>query len=445
MRWPFRVVLGWAAVAGLWAAGASAADFSAGMTGNSQLREGFARDSTEAPTNLYGAILAPDLHHGVGGETYFRLARDWSRADSASDFYLGFARVPIRGIELSLGRQLIDEVPGAITVADAGRLRIDRGGPLAVSVFGGQPRYFEPLRGPELVSQDEQVFGGSARWRSRPLGQLVASFAQVQREQQRVSQLAGLTWAQSFAQLPLRPQTYALAAYDTAERNFQQATAGAGLVLHPRVFARLEGTYYKPEQRSGAILPGLDRFADPLFSLFSVSALRQARAGLQYQLRANLSCSLDYGFQSFETSPGQGVEGNQGSVGLLWLPEGDGLEVVRAEFAVTDSRGGSLAALRAYYENRVYQKILFRTKIEIARFDKRTHEQDTVVSGRLGVGYELSPGLLMEVNFEGNRSPRFDREFRLGLFLTYNLRYRNGWQTPTIERPVLRYPGGWAG
>jgi hypothetical protein len=260
-----------------------------------------------------------------------------------------------------------------------------------------------------------------------------------------VNQLVGVTWGRNFFNLPWRPQTYALATYDTAERNLQQATGGGGFALHPRVFARVEGSYYKPSARSGATLTGLDRFVDPLFSVFSVSSMRQARGGLQFQWRPNVSASLDYGFQTFEESPGKTVEGNRGSVGMTWLPEGDGLELVRAEVAITDSRGGNLYAIRGYYENRVYQRVLFRTKIEVAGFDKVTNETDTVVSGRMGVGYEFVPGLLVEVNFEGNRSPRFDQEFRLGLLVTYTAQYRNGWRPPPLERPVLRYPGGWAG
>lgn len=446
MRLPLRWMLGWIALLLLSPAGsAEAVDLSGAVLANGQVREGFRVDSTEAPTNIYGAILGTNVHHGVGGETYFRLARDWSRADGASDFYLGFARLPVRGVELSLGRQLLDEIPGALYVADAGRLRLDRGGRVGLSLFGGQPRYFEPLQGPETISQDEQIFGGSARLRWAPVGHVVWSFAQLQREQRRINQLLGVTWSRAFSEIATRPQTYALLAYDTAERSVQQVTGGGGLLLHPRLFARVEGGYYKPQQRSAGAMTGLDRFADPLFSLFSGGGLRQARCGVQYQWRPTVWWSLDYGFQTFEESSGKALEGNRGSVGMMWLPEGDGLEVVRAEFLATDSRGGNLYGLRGYYENRVYRRILFRTKLEVVRFDKVTNEQDTVVSSRVGVGYELAPGLLMEISLEGNRSPRFDREFRLGLFVTYNVHYRDGWRAPTLEQPVLRYPGGWAG
>ena len=445
MGLPRRFVLGWAAVLVLRAGELHALEFSGAALVNSQLREREGAAAIEAPTNAYGALIGTNVHHGIGGETYFRLERDWSRADGASDFYLGFARLPLRGFELSLGRQVLDELPGALYVADAGRLRFDRGGPVGFSLFGGQPRYFEPLQGAELVSQDEQMFGGSARLRWVALGQVVVSFAQLQRQQRRLNQLGSATWSHTFRHLRSQPQAYALAAYDSAERNVQQVTTGVGLLPHPRVFARIEGSYYRPSSRSPAALPGLDRFVDPLFSLISASSLQQARCGVQYRWRETVWWSADYGLQAFEDSNGQSITGNRGSVGLVWLPEGDGLEIVRSEFGVTDSRGGSLFALRAYYENRVYQRILFRTKMEVGRFDKITNEQDIVVTSRVGVAYELAPGFLMEVNVEGNRSPRFDYEFRLGAFLTYNLHYRDGWQAPSLERPVLRYPGGWAG
>lgn len=422
-----------------------AVEFGAGLLGTGQVREGGRPDSTEVPSNLYGALLGSKLHHGVGGETYFRLARDWSRADGATDFYLGFVRVPARGIELSLGRQTLDDAPGALYVADAGRIRFDRGGRWAFSLFGGQPRYFEPLRGPEIVSQDEQLFGGSVRLRWSPQATLALSFLQLQREHRRVNQLAGAVWQHTVAQLAGRPRVYALASYDTAESSLQQATVGSGVAVHPRVFLRLEGAYYKPQERSKEVLPGLDRFSDPLFALFSASSLKQGRAGLQIRWKPNVSWYVDYAFQRFEETPGRAVDGHRGSVGFVWLPEGDGLEVVRWEFYTTDSRGGQLQAGRAYYENRVYERVLLRGKIEVARFDKITNQSDTVVSSRVGVAYELFPGLLAELNVEGNRSPRFDQEFRLGFFLTYNVHYRDGWEARTLDRPVLRLPGGWAG
>lgn len=176
--------------------------------------------------NVYGAMQALDLHHGIGGETYFRLARDWSRADSAADFYLGFARIPCRGVELCLGRQVLADVPGAICVADAGKVCIDHGGPWACSLYGGQPRYVVPGCGPALVSQDEQVFGASLQWRRLPGGSLTLSALQLERSGHRVSQLTGAHWYQTLRVLPWRPPLYGLVAYDTAEQNVQQAVAG---------------------------------------------------------------------------------------------------------------------------------------------------------------------------------------------------------------------------
>lgn len=410
-----------------------------------QVRDGDTSSRAESPVNLYGALSAQRIHHELGAETYFRLERDWARADTNTDFYLGQAELGIRGLQFSLGRQILEEAGAGFFIADAGRLSFDRGRGLAVSVFGGQPRYFEPQARSAVLSRDEQFVGASTRYRFSPDNSVALGFVQLQREGHRVRQRTSFQFRQRFRRLAWRPDVYALAAYDTAEQSLERISAGTGWILTARLFARAEATYYKPEQRSPAVLNGLDRYADPIFSLFSVSSLRQARAGLQYFLRRNLSAYADYAAQQYETVPGTRTTGHVATVGFLWYPGGDGLETVRAEYSVIDSVGGYVHYGRVYYENQVYLRVLFRSKFEMASFSQITHQSAVAASGRIGMGYLIRPGLLAEVSVEGNGNPRFDREFRLGAFLTYRWRYRplDGWQGP--DAGLERLPGGWAG
>ena len=110
-----------------------------------QVREGDQSRQTEAPTDLYGDISG--THRGAGFDTYFRLERDFGLDHTATDFYAGAVRLPstVPGIDVTLGRQFLTTGPGGAFVADAGKIRVDPAGqPVGFTVYGGQPRYFEP-------------------------------------------------------------------------------------------------------------------------------------------------------------------------------------------------------------------------------------------------------------------------------------------------------------
>ncbi len=435
----------WSLVSGRTGAYAAQWEGSAELLG--QVRDVDIGTRAESPTNLYGALAADRIHHDTGGETYFRAERDWSRANTDADFYLGRAELGLRGLQFSLGRQAIETAGVGFWVADAGRLTFDRGVGWAVSVFGGQPRYFEPQPRLGSLSRDEQFFGASTHYRIGRSGIVGFSFVQLEREAHRIRQLSQLRFRHQFVGLRIRPDLYWLASYDTAERNVERLNAGASFLLHPRLFARMEAAYYKPEQRSAPALrlSQLERYADPIFSLFSASSLRQVRGGLQYYHGRHWSAYADAGLQQYEPRPGATETGYLASVGLLWLPGGDGLERVRAEYSLIDGPGGRGHHWRVYHENRVYERFVFRTKLEAATFDKVTNRSDTATSGRLGIGYLLRPNLLAEFHLEANHNPRFDHEFRVGLYLAYRWRYlpEEGWGGVFPEMERLR--GGWAG
>lgn len=443
MRWGLLIL------AGLFLGGPStvpAAEVRGGLSVLGQVRDGDQSRETETPTNLYGVLGADRLWGGISADTYFRLERDFARGDGASDFYAGVLRLPYKGVEMSLGRQVINEVPGGFYVADAGRVRIDPGWPVMLTLFGGQPRYFEPTYSSESLSQDEQIFGGSVRTSRLRNGSLGLGFLQQQREGRTLRQLISATMAQAFPRLPGRPNLYGMAAYDADRQNVDLGTLGLdAFVASSRLSINLEAGYYKPQEDGTRQFNDINRLEDPLFSLFSISSMKQGRGGLRYAILESLSIYGDYSYQRYEQLPGIQSNGHVASGGMLWLPGGDGLEVVRAEYYLVDSGGGNVNGGRIYYESRVYERILFRTKLDVSYYQKASNQQDTAVSGRIGLGYLLAPGLLAEVSFEGNRNARFDDDLRFGFFLTYNLRYRSGDSPQGVAPGPRRLPGGWAG
>ncbi|MFI5395291.1 MAG: hypothetical protein ACHQ9S_07125 [Candidatus Binatia bacterium] len=418
---------------GLWAAGlvcsqAHAVDLHSDLSLLGQVRQGDQSRETEAPTDIYGQIGVNGLYGGASLDTYFRAERDFGLNHTATDFYAGSLRVPGTkpGVEFTLGRQFLSEGPGVAFVADAGKINVDPGGPVGFTIFGGQPRYFEPTFSSESLSQNEQIFGGNVHTTNLKNGRLSVGYFEQHRDGSILRQLVTGAGAHSFTQLPGLPNLYGSVALDAQSQNVKLGTAGADVFLsQPRLLFNFESTYYKPQDHGKFVTADINRREDPSFELFSVSEMLQFRGGLRYTINRTISAYGDYSYQRYEKLLNLVANGHVASVGLLWLPGGDGLEVVRTEYYVIDSGGGNVNGGRLYYESRVYNRILFRTKADVAYYSKENNERDTAVTGMLGLGYVICPGLVWELDFEGNHNKRFNEEFRFGFLIRYNFDYRS--------------------
>jgi hypothetical protein len=103
---------------------------------------------------------------------------------------------------VQLGRQIVSEVPLNIYDADSGQVRVGLGGPFSATVFGGQPRYWEPTYGSPSLSQNEQIFGGSVRMARFDSGALALGFLQQNRQGREIKQLVTGSGTRAFPKLP---------------------------------------------------------------------------------------------------------------------------------------------------------------------------------------------------------------------------------------------------
>jgi hypothetical protein len=404
---------------------AIAADLYSNLQAYGQVREGDLNRETEAPTQFYGDLGASNFWHGATLDSVFRLGRDLAVDDGQSDFYAGYAKIPAHGAELTAGRQLVDEGPGAFVIADAGKLRLDRGGPVALTVFGGAPHYFDRIYGPAKISDNETLWGAnlrSHRWHGGVYG---LGFTQWERDGHMLQQLISATVNQSLLHLPGSPDLYGSFAWDADHQNLDRGMGGVNFLGPLRTMINFEGTYYKPQdQRNGELQQNIDFREDSVFELFSLSELVQLRTGLHVPLSKTVSAFGDYSYQQYKPIQGRAENGHVGSAGIMWLPGGDGLEVVRLEYFLLDSRGGNVNGASLYYENQVYDRIIFRTKLGIAGYDQENNQNDVPVSTFLGLGYEILPGLVGELSMEANRNDRFNSDFRFGFLISYTGRHR---------------------
>src|SRR5262249_17954011 len=127
-----------------------------------QVRDGngYSPGSTEAPIEVYPDFGLSGLPHGTTVDTYSRLEQDVANNRGETDFFSGVLRVPAAppGLDVQLGRQIVAESPVGLWDADSGQLRVGFGQtPFSLTVFGGQPRYWEPIFGAASQSQNEQI------------------------------------------------------------------------------------------------------------------------------------------------------------------------------------------------------------------------------------------------------------------------------------------------
>lgn len=411
--------------------------------------DGYFPGSTEVPIELYGDFGLSGLPHGTTFDTYFRLEDDFANlGNGETDFFAGAIRVPSApgGVDLQLGRQIVAESPVGLWDADSGQVRVGFGKtPLSLTVFGGQPRYWEPIFSSPSLSQDEQIFGGSVRLASYRGGALALGYLQQNRQGRELMQQLTLSGTRALTALPGLPSVYGNFAFDADRANIDQVRLGVqSFVWQPRLLINFESGYYKPQDNGDVVIQNINRREDPIFQLFSVSNALQFRGGARYGLTRTLSSYADLSYQRYEQSKSSYINGYVWSAGLLYLPGGDGLEVVRIEYYGIDSGGGSVNGGKLAYENRVYENILFRAMCNVGYSEKSTNQSDTAVASLIGIGYMFLPGLVGEVNFEANRNQFFPEDFRFGFVVSYSAGYttRDGVHRDSVGNQGRPWP--WA-
>ena len=304
MRWGLLVIP--AAVATLLWTGtpALAVDLRFNPSLLGQVRRSFTDDQTETPTELYGDFGLSGLPHGTTFDTYFRLEEDFSDLSSETDFFAGVMRIPAAapGLDLQLGRQIVAESPIGLWDADSGQIRLGiPQTPYSMTLFGGQPRYWEPTYGPPSLSQNEQIFGTSLRVAQFRSGALSLGYLQQIRDGRALMQQVTLSGTRSFATLPGAPRAYGNFAFDADGANIDQIRVGTqSFVGLPQLLMNVEAGYYKPQDQGNTVVTDIDRREDAIFQLFSVSELLQFRGGMRYGLTPTISTFVDLSYQRYQ-------------------------------------------------------------------------------------------------------------------------------------------------
>src|SRR5205085_5525602 len=131
--------------------------------------------------------------------------------------------------------------------------------PISLTVFGGQPQYWEPIFSSPSQSQDEQIFGGSVRVAAYSQGALALGYLQQNRQGHELMQQVTLSGTRTFATLPGLPSAYGNFAFDADHTNIDQARLGVqSFVWQPQLLINFESGYYKPQDNGDTVIQNIN-------------------------------------------------------------------------------------------------------------------------------------------------------------------------------------------
>jgi hypothetical protein len=208
---------------------------------------------------------------------------------------------------------------------------------------------------------------------------------------------------------------YALTEIDVAQGNLGLLTTGMDITVLRSLYLNLEyDNYNLDEQR--------DQFRlDPIFDLFSVGRLQQAKVGVTFIPTSYLKVNGSYAYSHYDKSQDQSRNGNIAKLGFnfnFW--QQIGLRAFQG-FYYIDGSGSSDYAIGL--NSSLYEEIRNGWQIEFAfayaYYNKITNQSGNAFSYILGNEYVLKKDLVMRTAVEFNTNPDFNKDFRVDLGLSY--------------------------
>ena len=175
--------------------------------------------------------------------------------------------------------------------------------------------------------------------------------------------------------LPGLPELYGSFAYDADRQNLDAGTPASNFFLtRPRLMLNLAGTYYKPQdQSSGLVQTDLNRREDSIFELFSVSELLQFRGGMRYPFTPHTVGLRRLLVPALQSKAGTRRTATSATPGCCGCRAATGWSRCASSTTWPTAAAATSTAATRLYENQVYKRILFRTKLDVAYYDKRNN------------------------------------------------------------------------
>ncbi|HEX9667487.1 MAG TPA: hypothetical protein VGA95_13150 [Thermodesulfobacteriota bacterium] len=365
------------------------------------------------PFYQYLELNAASPSNGLSFNTFMRYRDIFNGEDESFDLYNAFIQYSNKSntFEVRLGRQIITE---SVTffLLDGGSVSFKPVNGIELVAYGGyQDKDLQPE--PERPFRSFAAAGIKLK-SSKILGTLFTIGYEFYNPQDFSSR--------NFVNISFNrvvPFTdfadfYGLAEIDVGEGNLGLLTVGLGITLTRSLFLNLEyDNYDLDEERKEFQL-------DPIYDIFSVGRLNQAKVGVTFIPASFLEVQASYAFSNYDVLDDIDRNGNIARLGFSWDFWRDiGLTAFNG-FYFIDGRDDDYAfGLNFNLNEQIYNGLDLQFAFAYAYYNKITNQEGNAFSYIMGFEYLLVKNLTLKADVELNTNPDFNKDARVDLGLSY--------------------------
>jgi len=357
------------------------------------------------------SIVNPE--YNFSSNTYLRGRKIFNGEEESLDVYNAFLDFSntANTYEVRIGRQIITEGVNYFLL-DGGLLRIKAiEGIELVTYSGYQKRNLQPDS--EEPSDSFGVFGVKLKF-DNILGSLLSVGYELYDPKDFSSRHFINVSFNRVIPFTDYADVYGLAEIDIEEGNLGLLTVGVGITLLRSLYLNLEyNTYNIDKDRDGFRL-------DPIFDLFSVGRLQQAKAGITYIPTNYLEINGSYAFSHYDVNNDDSTNGNIAKLGFnfdFW--EEFGLRAFQGFYYIETREDDYAVGMNTS----LYEEIMTGWQLEFsfayAYYDKITNQDGNAFSYIIGSEYVVFRNLVLRTDLEFNTNPDFNKDVRVDLALSY--------------------------
>jgi hypothetical protein len=365
------------------------------------------------PFYQYLELNASSPSSGLSFNTFMRYRDIFSGEDESFDVYNAFLQYSNKSntFEVRLGRQIITE---SVTffLLDGGLVRFKPVDGIELVAYGGyQDKDLQPE--PERPFRSFAAAGVKLK-SSKILGALFSvgyQFYNPQDFSSRNMVNISLNRAIPFTDFA---EFYSLAEIDVGQGNLGLLTVGVGMTLTRSLYLNLEyDNYNLDEEREKFQL-------DPIYDIFSVGRLNQAKVGVTLIPANFLEVQASYAYSNYDILDDIDRDGNIARLGFSWDFWRDiGLTAFNGFYYIDAGDDDHAFGLNFNLNEQIYNGLDLQFAFAYAYYKKITNQSGNAFSYIMGFEYLLVKNLTFKADLELNTNPDFNKDARVDLGLSY--------------------------
>lgn len=358
------------------------------------------------------STVSPD--HNVYFNTFLRGREIFNGDQESLDVYNAFVNISNTPgtYEVRLGRQAVTEGVNFVLM-DGALVRVKPLKGLEITAYGGyQENDLQPE--PERPGDSFGIFGVKLKT-DAILGSIISVGYELYAPDDFSSRQFINVAFNRVVPFTDYADIYGLAEIDVGEGNLGLLTTGVGITVLRSLYLNLEYDNYNLDEDR-------DEFRlDPIFDIFSVGRLQQARVGVTFVPVSYLEINGSYAYSHYDPSEDESTNGNIAKLGFMFdFWKQIGLRAFQGFYYID---GGGSTDYAVGLNTSLYEQVMSGWQLQFAfayaYYDKITNQSGNAFSYILGSDYVLMKDLVLRTALEFNTNPDFHRDIRVDLGLSY--------------------------